>query len=83
MKRQGIGLTDKLYWRPSLNGRFHCFKKMKGGGFVSLCGRLERKRSGGQQCRRPIPLRRCGACDGHEMKRRGWDESGPTSPRGL
>lgn len=80
--RQCIGLSDKLYWRLA-GGKSHCFKKAKGGGFVSLCGNWERWRSGGQACRRPLPWKRCGACDGLEMARRGWAESGPASPKGA
>lgn len=81
------GLADKLYWRPVaglLRESFHCFKRLEGSGggrrvrCVSLCGRHEIQRSGGQACRRPEVVLRCGICDGKEMDRRGWDESGPT-----
>lgn len=47
--------------------------------YMSLCNAWYMERSGGQAIRRPIPLMRCGACDGAEMKRRGWDESGPAT----
>lgn len=73
------GLTDKLYWREGPGGLYHCFKALSAGGYISLCRQLTRNRSGGQMCDRPPPLFRCGLCDGAEMRRRGWDESGPTS----
>jgi hypothetical protein len=72
------GLTDKLYWREQ-QGTWHCFKKHQCGGFVSLCDGLTRSLSGGQAARRPEPVLRCGRCDGEEMKRRGWEESGPVT----
>lgn len=78
------GLTDKLYWRAidgaSALSSMHCFKKQNGGGYVSLCGRFRKGvLGGGQHCNRPRAEMRCGACDGAEMKRRGWSESGPES----
>ena len=36
--------------------------------------------SGGQSIDRPAAVKRCAKCDGLEMKRRGWDESGPERP---
>ncbi len=73
------GFKDKLYWRPQ-SGMFHCFTRAKGSPaqWVSLCGRADALRStGGQGIARPPPGFRCGRCDGLEMGRRGWDESGP------
>lgn len=86
MSKQGQGLTDKLYWRPinGYGGQWHCFRKSLMGGtsrYVSLCGRWRRGRSGGQSCHRPEVGMRCGECDGREMDRRGWTESGPASKR--
>ena len=80
-----IGFVDKLYWRRvgPVGHAYHCFSKVAGRKkipFVSLCGRFDLIRSGGQACSRPAPWNRCGICDGLEMKRRGWDESGPASP---
>lgn len=78
------GFTDKLFWRsiPRLSpDTAHCFKKSDGHGWVSLCGRWVTKRIGGQACSRPRPELRCGLCDGLEMERRGWDESGPDTLR--
>lgn len=69
------GLRDKLYWRRVVTA-WHCFKKLQGGGFISLCYRHTIGKSGGQDIRRPSPLLRCGQCDGAEMRRRGWEESG-------
>lgn len=83
-KEQLSGLKDKLYWREVGAMNFHCFKRVEGsrGGTTahcrSLCGRHEIKRSGGQASRRPESILRCGYCDGAEMQRRGWEESGPT-----
>lgn len=45
--------------------------------YISLCGAWNSERSDGQAIRRPIAILRCGTCDGAEMERRGWDESGP------
>jgi len=77
------GLRDKLYWRQRPGGMYHCLKKTEGGShanlFVSLCGNYVRKRSGGQEIRRPPAFMRCGRCDVLEMKRRGWEESGPVT----
>lgn len=86
------GLKDKLYWRETHDG-WHCFEQRRASvlsfrgkrratfrtAYVSLCGRHERERSDGQQCRRPEAWRRCRECDVREMKRRGWEESGPVS----
>ncbi len=73
------GFQDKLYWRQPGPGRvWHCFKKVVGGGYLSLCDRFELTRSGGQAVDRPDPWLRCSTCDVAEMKRRGWEESGPT-----
>lgn len=81
MADQLSGFQDKLYWRQSSPGkRWHCFKKAEGGGYVSLCDEVEIKRSGGQAITRPDPWARCPICDGLEVKRRGWEESGPTRP---
>ncbi len=82
MGRACLGLSDKLYWRKLATERWHCYKKVEGGGFQSLCGPHFTSRSHGQECRRPSVHRRCGRCDGLEMERRGWDESGPASPGG-
>ena len=74
-----FGFTDKLYWRPMGNGVWHCFKKKAhadGGGYASLCQRAERDRAGGQAITRPPAVLRCGRCDGLEMDRRKWNESG-------
>ena len=80
--RSLAGLKDKLYWRPGADRQWHCFKKLRkadGGGYISLCRRFERPRSGGQSICRPPSLLRCGRCDVAEIKRRGWDEGGPDS----
>lgn len=82
MSRQGQGLRDKLYWRY-FYALYHCLKKTEaeaGHEFRSLCGNvlLPAGKLGGQDCRRPEPRLRCGVCDGKEMDRRGWKESGPT-----
>ena len=71
-----IGLTDKLYWR-----NHHCLVRAPSRQYryVSLCGRAEQYVIGGQECRRPPVHERCAICDGLEMKRRGWSESGPAS----
>ena len=74
------GLRDKLYWRQVHNGTWHCFKKLEGGGFISLCRKHQVERSGGQAVDRPRPEFRCGFCDGREMERRGWEESGSERP---
>lgn len=70
------GFQDKLYWRPKGLG-FHCFKKVEGGGFQSLCGVFHREKSGGGECARPPAWARCVFCDLREMKRRGVEESMP------
>jgi len=78
------GLADKLYWRQLWPfAKFHCFKKHSRGGYISLCGGEEIPRSMGQRCSRPPPYKRCAICDGLEMKRRGWKESGPDSPNSV
>ena len=77
------GLKDKLYWRWTSPGVAHCFEKVGRGKkafFESLCGRYERKTSGGQEALRPPSMFRCGLCDGHEMKMRGHEQSMPDSP---
>jgi hypothetical protein len=67
---------------------WHCFKNLaepdrfklrsgKTARYISLCGRVFIARSDGQAIVRPIAEMRCGICDGAEMTRRGWDESGP------
>lgn len=76
---------DKLYWRQAEyaveGAALHCFKKRGCGvGYISLCEKHIRKRSGGQACKRPPALMRCAICDNREMDRRGWEESGPESP---
>lgn len=74
---KSIGLTDKLYWRYV--GGWRCFKKLHGGGYISLCERVEISHSCGQSCNRPPVTMRCGMCDGREAERRGKDESMPAS----
>jgi hypothetical protein len=75
------GLTEKLYWRRS-RGQWHCFKRLdQGRGYISLCDRREISFVQGQKIARPEAHLRCGLCDGLEMERRGWDGSGPVSPR--
>jgi hypothetical protein len=75
------GLTDKLYWRRA-RGEWHCFKKLaQVRGFISLCQRQEISSVRGQKISRPEAALRCGLCDGLEMERRGWQGSGPISPR--
>jgi hypothetical protein len=72
------GFTDKLYWRKpkTLNNSavYHCFKRVEGGGYRSLCGWWQRTRSGGQAIERPKPTLRCGRCDILEAERRGWKD---------
>lgn len=77
-----IGLQDKLYWRMSRHtGKWHCFKRYdlrrRTVWRALCCPEITIMRLEGQDIRRPIPLLRCAACDGAEMKRRGWEESGP------
>lgn len=72
------GLTDKLYWRPT-GPLWHCFKKAAPDGYVSLCGIDGPRKIGGQRCSRPHPMLRCARCDRAEMRRRGWEQSGPCS----
>lgn len=73
-----IGFRDKLYWRP-VTAFWCCFKRCATGGYISLCGRAVRRRSGGQAITRPPSIRRCARCDGEEMQRRGKEEGMPTS----
>jgi hypothetical protein len=81
MEDTAEGLTEKLYWRRA-RGEWHCFRKLaQVRGFVSLCQRQEIALVLGQQISRPEAHLRCGLCDGLEMARRGWDGSGPVSPR--
>lgn len=74
-RKLGLGITDKLYWRP-VAGRFHCFKKTSDG-YISLCGEHHRSHSGGQVMARPPAILRCARCDIEEMGRREVDESMP------
>jgi hypothetical protein len=75
------GLPDKLYWRRS-RGEWHYFKKLaQVRGYVSLCQRREISFVQGQQIARPETELRCTECDGVEMELRGWEGSGPVSPR--
>jgi hypothetical protein len=74
------GLTDKLYWRKA-RGEWHCFRKLAVRRFISLCQGREISFVHGQQIARPEADRRCSVCDGVEMARRGWQGSGPASPR--
>jgi hypothetical protein len=75
------GLIEKLYWRNA-RGEWHCFTKLpQVRGYVSLCQRREIGFVRGQQIARPEAPLRCDVCDGLEMARRGWDGSGPASPR--
>jgi hypothetical protein len=80
------GLRDKLYWRKAYpNAPAHCFKKIRQTKypmrrqFQSLCGQHDLYGVGVQKCRRPPAIQRCAQCDVAEMKRRGWEESGPES----
>jgi hypothetical protein len=75
------GLTDKLYWRKA-RGEWHCFTKLpQVRGYVSLCQRREIGLVLGQQIARPEAHLRCELCDGLEIVLRGWEGSGPASPR--
>jgi hypothetical protein len=75
------GLNDKLYWRKA-SGEWHCFKKVaQVRGYISLCERRQVALVLGQQIARPEAELRCNLCDEVEMKLRGWDGSGPASPR--
>jgi hypothetical protein len=75
------GLTDKLYWRKA-RGQWHCFKKIaQVCGYVSLCQRQEIAMVRGREISPPEAALRCGVCDGPEMERRGWEDSGPVSLR--
>lgn len=90
MTKPLAGLRDKLYWRP-VHGRWHCFKKLSEEAadlwnvprretrWGSLCGGHMISRTDGQAIERPHVELRCGLCDGREMDRRGWDESGPAT----
>lgn len=73
------GFTDKVYWRQVSTFMFCCFKKCGDDGYQSLCGNRHRDRSGGQSASRPEAIFRCAMCDIEEMKRRGWEESGPVT----
>lgn len=75
-----IGFKDKLYWREAA-GKFHCFTRGEHRQpiYVTLCGCHVRRWIGGQSCSRPKAVLRCAECDVLEMRRRGWDESGPES----
>ena len=75
------GLRDKLFWRPGAHS-WHVYKRGADRPvvYVTLCGRgRELRRIGGQGAHRPPVYMRCGMCDGIEMARRDWDESGPES----
>ncbi len=75
------GLTDKLYWRRA-RGQWHCFKKLaQVRRYISLCHRQEISSVRGQKISRPEAPLRCGLCDELEMEQRGWESSGPVSPR--
>jgi hypothetical protein len=66
----------------SARPEWHCFQKLaQVRGYVSLCQRRENALVLGQQIARPEARLRCSECDGLEMARRGWDGSGPVSPR--
>jgi hypothetical protein len=81
MEASREGLTEKLFWRKT-RGEWHCFEKLaQVRGYISLCQRREIASVYGQQIARPVAHVRCGLCDGLEMARRGWDGSGPVSPR--
>ena len=76
------GLSDKFYWRQ-VGSTFHCFKKTWAYGrkcYESLCTKNLKMNSGGQTLNRPLPELRCAMCDIQEAKRRGKEESLPTSP---
>ena len=79
------GLKDKLYWRQHKDrGPWHCFKRIQSDAkeWQSLCGHYFKVgRIGGGECKRPNAWLRCGICDGLEMERRGWTESGPASKK--
>lgn len=72
-------MSDKLYWRRVGLCTWHCYASARPLGFVSLCGKERRAKSGGQAIERPAVHLRCGLCDAREMRRRGWDHSGPTT----
>ena len=82
------GLRDKLYWRPRRD-TWHCYRKetkSEGAYFRTLCtfglpinSHIVSKGPGGQKTARPPALLRCAVCDGLEMERRGWSESGSES----
>jgi hypothetical protein len=76
-----VGHPDKLYWRKA-RGEWHCVKKLPHvRGYISLCQGREISFVQGQQIARPEADLRCSVCDGVEMVRRGWEGSGPASPR--
>src|SRR5688572_1502952 len=78
-------LQTKTYWRKlSKLERFHCFRvsrheDSKKPLWVSLCGDYELTRLGGQHCRRPEPVLRCGLCDAREISLFKKNESLPTT----
>jgi hypothetical protein len=73
-------LPDRLYWRKT-RAEWHCFEKVAARGFMSLCQRGEITFVHGHQIARPEAELRCSVCDQLEMKRRGWQGSGPASTR--
>ncbi len=82
MNRQLAGLVDKLYWRRTDGGLFHCFTSAFNHKprFTSLCEVHTRERSGGGRMARPPAMMRCAQCDVAEIARRGVEESMPESP---
>jgi hypothetical protein len=64
------GFVDKLYWRWPTDYEAHCFKRVTGGGFESLCKMYAIKGVQTQICGRPPLLARCGNCDDIEQHRR-------------
>jgi hypothetical protein len=78
-------VQDRLYWRPTPSGRWHCFgvASCTRGGRVtltSLCSVATRTRTGGATISRPPSWMRCAICDGAEATRRGVDECFDESP---
>jgi hypothetical protein len=81
MEDKSRGLIDNLYWRKARK-QWQCFKKIaQVRGFVSLCERQEITSVRGKEISRPEVALRCEVCDRLEMKRRGWEGSGPVSLR--
>lgn len=70
------GFTDKLYWRW-VSWTAHCFKRVEGGGFQSLCQEFHIKGVQTQLCGRPPIPGRCLDCDDIEQYRRGKNTSMP------